>query len=61
MKITDETDWPIGDIRVIGKKMYGRCCYCDKIVQINKRLFGDLHLCLSEKESNERQNISERL
>jgi len=29
----------------IGKKIYGLCGKCDKVVRINKPLFGSFHLC----------------
>lgn len=27
-----------------------RCCYCGKVVRINKPLFGSMHVCLTEEE-----------
>lgn len=38
------------DVEWHGDKGYGRCDVCHKHVQINKRLFGGLHLCLTKCE-----------
>lgn len=35
---------------IAGNKIYFFCKICQKLVQINKFLFGSLHICLSEKD-----------
>ncbi len=30
---------------VVGKKIYERCGFCGQLVQMNKLLFGSLHIC----------------
>lgn len=35
---------------IAGNKIYDKCLDCGKLVQINKFLFGSLHVCLSEEE-----------
>lgn len=37
-----------GEVRVIGDKLYIICVDCGKLVQINKPIFGDLHICAEE-------------
>ncbi len=37
-------------IHVVGKKMYAVCDACKRLVCINKRFFGSVHLCLTEEE-----------
>ena len=34
-----------GEYIDIHKKRYGYCAACGQIVQVNKRLFGGLHVC----------------
>ena len=34
-----------GEAVSIGRHMYGVCDRCRRVVQLNKRLFGSLHLC----------------
>jgi hypothetical protein len=41
-----------GEIMQVGKKLYGRCACCDKIVCLNKPIIGSLHFCRIEKESH---------
>lgn len=35
----------LGEVLVIGKRIYGRCAGCDSIVQVNKRILGAMHFC----------------
>ncbi len=35
---------------VVGNKLMSRCHDCGKLVQLNKTLFGSLHICLTEEE-----------
>ena len=37
-------------ILIAGNKIYQRCSYCNKLVQLNKWLVGSVHICLTEKE-----------
>jgi len=37
-------------IRRIGRSIYETCSVCGKQVQLNKWLFGSLHLCLTDEE-----------
>ena len=37
-----------GGIVDIGGKRYRMCVDCRQIVQLNKKLFGDLHLCTED-------------
>ena len=30
---------------IAGNKLYDTCYYCGKLIQINKRFFGSLHVC----------------
>jgi len=34
-----------GEIVSVGNKMYAKCGTCNKLVQINKGLFGSMHVC----------------
>lgn len=40
----------VEEMRIIGNKMYDVCYSCGKIIQRNKFLFGDLHICTTEEE-----------
>jgi hypothetical protein len=40
---------------IVGSKIYCRCEECGSLVRINKPIFGDLHLCLTEEEKKEKQ------
>ncbi len=40
---------------VVGNKLMGRCVDCGKLVQINKTIFGSLHLCLTNEEIEEKK------
>ena len=53
-------DWPLGTIKILGNKIYRRCCDCGKIVHINKWLFGGLHVCLTEEEIVFKQTMKEK-
>lgn len=33
-----------------GNKLYERCPYCGQLVCLNKWMFGNLHICLTEAE-----------
>jgi len=35
---------------IVGNKIYERCPVCGKLVQINKFIFGSIHICLSDEE-----------
>lgn len=37
-------------MRIVGDKIYEICNGCGDIVCLNKRLFGSLHICLTDKE-----------
>lgn len=37
---------------VAGTGIYERCGYCMKLVKVNKFIFGDMHICLSESDRN---------
>ena len=37
---------------IVGNKIYARCQECGKLVQVNKTLFGALHICDSEENLN---------
>jgi hypothetical protein len=45
-------------IHVVGDKMYAVCGYCKKMVCVNKRFFGSIHLCLTAEE---RQRIDDEI
>ena len=40
---------------VVRGKIYIVCSDCGKLVQVNKFLFGSLHVCLSEEELKQRK------
>ena len=35
---------------VVGNKLMGKCKWCCKLVQVNKWIFGSLHVCVTEGE-----------
>lgn len=35
----------IGEVISIGRRMYATCTRCRRVVQLNKVLFGSLHIC----------------
>ena len=37
-------------IITVGNKLYAHCIKCDKLVQLNKFMFGSLHVCAEEPE-----------
>jgi hypothetical protein len=37
---------------VAGNGIYDKCSYCQKLVKLNKFLFGSLHICLTDSERN---------
>jgi len=37
-------------IITVGNKLYTHCAKCDKLVQLNKFMFGSLHVCAEEPE-----------
>jgi len=39
-----------GEIVAVGNKLYGLCEMCGNIVQINKFLFGSLHVCAKQSD-----------
>lgn len=39
-----------GHIVFAGGKLWGRCTDCGKIVQLDKFIFGSLHLCIAARE-----------
>ena len=39
---------------VVGSKIYCKCDDCGKLVQLNKFILGDVHLCLTEEEIAEK-------
>ena len=45
-----------GEIIDINGNRYGLCRYCNKVVRLNKSLFGSLHVCVTpeEKERKDR-------
>ncbi|HDY86924.1 MAG TPA: hypothetical protein ENH82_02275 [bacterium] len=44
-----------GEIIAVGNKLYARCKECEGIVQINKFIFGSLHLCTEQANRTERK------
>lgn len=40
---------------IIGNSIYQKCPKCAKWVKVNKLIFGSLHLCDSEQESDDEQ------
>ena len=38
----------------VGNKLYGVCQACGSIVRIDKPIFGDLHLCVGQKQETEK-------
>jgi len=38
---------------VVGNKLMTTCWYCQKVIQVDKPIFGSLHICLSTEEKNE--------
>lgn len=45
---------------IAGNRIYEKCSECNRLVQINKRFFGTLHICLSPEEIA-RKREAERL
>lgn len=41
-----------GSIFTVGNKLMGMCRDCEKIVRMDKPIFGSLHVCLSDEERN---------
>jgi len=39
---------------IAGNRIYETCAVCGKLVQLNKWIFSDLHLCLSREESEKK-------
>lgn len=39
-----------GEVLIVGGKIYGVCADCERFLQVNKFLFGSMHICLSEEE-----------
>lgn len=48
----------LGEIKWVDSKAYAICEACLKMVQLNKRLLGSTHVCLSpeEREAKRRQS-----
>lgn len=44
---------------VTGRGIYEYCSVCGKLVQLNKWLTGDLHLCLTDEEISTRDRLLE--
>lgn len=42
---------------IAGNRIYDKCELCGKLVQVNKRVFGDLHFCLSPEERAQRARL----
>jgi hypothetical protein len=40
---------------IVGNKIYCKCDDCGSLVQLNKLIFGDLHLCLTEEELEKKE------
>ena len=38
---------------VVGNRMYAVCLSCQKVVCINKSVFGSLHICVGDEGDNE--------
>lgn len=41
-------------MEVVSNGIYERCGVCGQMVRLNKRLFGSLHICLTDCEEAER-------
>lgn len=39
----------VGQIYVIGRKVYAKCPDCGGFVRLNKPIIGDLHFCVPRK------------
>ena len=39
-----------GETVALGNTVYGRCVDCEEVIQVNKFLFGSLHICLTDEE-----------
>lgn len=46
---------------VVGSKIYDRCAVCGSLIQVNKFLFGDLHICLSDEEIIQRDRYADTI
>ena len=45
-------DWEPGEIRQLGRKAYGLCADCGRLVRIDKPVLGSLHLCNPGEEGS---------
>ena len=48
-EVLDLTALKEGKIVAVGNKLYGICVNCGKLVQINKLIFGSMHLCAGKE------------
>lgn len=44
-------------MKAVGNKLYDVCADCLEIVQLNKTIFGDLHICFPNNLSEERKKM----
>jgi hypothetical protein len=45
----------LGEYTTVGRRIYGRCSDCGKVVWINKPFFGGWHSCVSLEEAEQMQ------
>jgi hypothetical protein len=43
---------------IVGDRWYGICCWCQKLVRIDKPILGSLHFCLTEDQKRARSELS---
>lgn len=42
---------------IVGNKIYTICGDCESLVQINKRFFGSIHICLTDEEIEQKRGV----
>lgn len=43
-----------GEFVTAGNRIYAMCGGCGKVVQLNKRIFGSMHICSEERAAADR-------
>ncbi len=48
-------------MKIVGNNIYDVCLGCGKIIKLNKRIFGSLHICNTKEERSEYQGRIEQI